>query len=426
MVVILGTKTFAVLLCNFTDSPTPEPFTVEEASNGWSTNEKFWQATSYGKVSVADPFISDWLTLPITNSAFQSKSRSDMIQYAKDHSGIDQSKYVGFIVIFCEPVGTAWTSGSGAIFEPTIVSSTLVCHEMTHIFGEPTHSFDFSGRTDDAAPGEYFDQTDIMSAGNCWQTPKDPADIFSGAGPLHCMIWKDQFGWLEPWQVRRFSESELQNPLNELVQLQGRGRLSGNGPVAVFFSDISIEFATTQGFDAGLHSNGVLIHQSIGGAPWVIVPDLANSPDQKFWLSGDVWSRPNDADTSTNVYIAIQSIDVETSTALINVSIGNVAPLQDLQVLAIRMGTRSGVHVSWEYIEAVGISDGAGGLSPIATSDVISYIEAQRNRFFVVGTDGSRAEVTVGTLYKDGWPEEYITTVPDGSKADNLLSLPTF
>jgi len=84
----------------------------------------------------------DWITLPLKNSDFIAsyKTKKAMIQYAKDHSVIDPSKYVGFIVIFSEPVGTAWTEGNGAIFEPTIVRSALICHEISHILGEPRHS----------------------------------------------------------------------------------------------------------------------------------------------------------------------------------------------------------------------------------------------------------------------------------------------
>jgi Protein of unknown function (DUF3892) len=49
------------------------------------------------------------------------------------------------------------------------------------------------------------------------------------------------------------------------------------------------------------------------------------------------------------------------------------------------------------------------------------------NRFFVVGADGSQADVKVFMRFSpDGHPlgRRYIATVRDESKDDNLLSLP--
>ena len=122
MVLIQGAKAFVVLLCNFTDSPNPRPFTVTAVALNFVTNVAFWKNTSYGHVSLEDPSVKDCITLALTNSEFRTKSRGDMIQYAKDHSRMDQTRYIGFIVILSEPGGTAWTEGTGAIFEPSIVA----------------------------------------------------------------------------------------------------------------------------------------------------------------------------------------------------------------------------------------------------------------------------------------------------------------
>jgi hypothetical protein len=48
------------------------------------------------------------------------------------------------------------------------------------------------------------------------------------------------------------------------------------------------------------------------------------------------------------------------------------------------------------------------------------------NQFFVIGPDGSRADVRV-YLHFPPWNQRgirYIATVPDNTRADNLLSLP--
>jgi hypothetical protein len=428
MTTILGDKPFAFLLCNFKDSPNPQPFTLAQAEAGLATIRQFWNETSYGACSLAGTTLSDWITLPITNSDFIATytTRADMVQYAKDKSGIDQSKYVGFIVIFSEPVGTAWTEGNGAIFEPTILRTALICHEMTHILGEPTHSFDFTTRQTDtwAAPGEYWDQTDIMSAGNCWSTPTSTTDPFAGNGPQHCMMWKEQFGWLRGDRAIRISTADLERPYNINVRLAKRQQpIPDTDPHhrAIFFRDISIEFLAQEGFDAGLPGSGVVIHQrsASGGQPWVLVPDLAGNPDQKFWSAGDVCVREAvGLDAGDDYYIWVREINAAKGYAEVNVANGVVPPFARVQIRAIRKGYSRQLHHT--YIDSVGVADPSApnGLAAIPRSTVVDWISNGRNTFFVQGVDGSSAEVVV--------EQHWIKNVSDGSTADNLYSLPTF
>ena len=59
-----------------------------------------------------------------------------MIASVKTALGVDTTKFDYFIIIFSEAVGDTWTSGNGSIFEPTIMATGTICHEMTHQFGE--------------------------------------------------------------------------------------------------------------------------------------------------------------------------------------------------------------------------------------------------------------------------------------------------
>ncbi|KEF54412.1 uncharacterized protein A1O9_09578 [Exophiala aquamarina CBS 119918] len=428
MPTILGDKAFAFLLCNFKDSSNPKPFSLAQAQAGLTTIRQFWSETSYGACSLAGTTLNDWITLPITKSDFIAtyRTRSGMIQYAKDKSGIDQSKYVGFIVIFSDGVGTAWTQGNGAIFEPTILRTALICHEMTHILGEPTHSFDLTTRqtADWSAPGEYWDQTDLMSAGNCWSTPTSATDPFAGHGPQHCMMWKAQFGWLRGGRAFRIANSDLERPYNLNVRLLKRQQPvpdSDGGYKAIFFRDMSIEFATQDGFDAGLQGSGVLIHQrsQTGGQPYVLVPDVTGNPDQKFWWTGDVCVREAvGVDAGDNYYIWVREINLSDGYAMINVANGVVPPFARVQIRAVREGySRQLRHT---YIDSLGVSDPSApnGLAAIPRITVVDWIENGRNTFFVQGVDGVTAEVVV--------EQHWIRTVSDGSTANNLYSLPTF
>jgi hypothetical protein len=441
MVQILGRKSFAVLLVNFTDSATPKPFTLAAAQDAWATIRRFWQYDSYDKVSLFGSQIFDWQTYPSTRAAF-TKANSDkkgprrdlMIAAVKTNFAVDAKKFDHVIVIFSEAVGDAWTSGKGSVFEPTIIATGTICHEMTHQFGEPDHSWDFTNRAVGGAPGEYYDQTDVMSAQNCWFAKKTAKDPFSGSGPHHCMFWKDKFGWLDGTTIRRITDKDLNKGFDQTFTLYSR-----NEPVyarlnCIQFLDIWVELNvnTDKGdnvfyddFDTGLTGSGVVIHQqgtvpSGNTVPFVLVPDLANNPDQKFWSAGQICTRVENApDAGVNVHVWVQSVDVVEGSAKVNISSGFPRPLTRHRIVAIRKKhSTAGGHGGFDYIAQVAILDGSGNKIPLSRSSVATWINTGRNSFYVQGSDGSQAEVIT--------EKHWIKTHPDSNPADNLLSLPSF
>lgn len=229
------------------------------------------------------------------------------------------------------------------------------------------------------------------------------------------MFWKNKFGWLAGQRVRRISDADMVR-VGENVTLEARDALVGTEYASIFFFDVSIEFAMPRGYDAGLPRPGVLIHKHINDIPYVLVPDITDNPDQKFWLVNSVCTQ-NVPGTVDNVYIWVLAIDVDSATATVNLSRSVFPPGQDLQIRAIRKERQSsGEHRL--YINEVGVLNPNGVLTSISRSAVVQWIEMGRNRFFVVGSDGISADVMV-----EG---HYIKTVPDGSTANNLLSLPEF
>lgn len=437
MTQILGRKSFAVLLTNFTDSANPKPFSLVQAQDAWDRIRKFWQYDSYDKVNLSGSQVFDWQTYPSTQAAFtaahigaKGPDRDPMIASVKTALGVDTTKFDHFIIIFSEAVGTAWTSGNGSIFEPTIIATGTICHEMTHQFGEPDHSWDFTKRKTGGAPGEYWDQTDVMSAQNCWFAKQTATDPFSGSGPHHCMFWKDKFGWLDGTTITRISDTDLNKGYDQTFTLYSR-----NEPVlerlnCIQFLDIWVELNvnTDKGdnvfyddFDTGLKGSGVVIHQkgavsSGNTVPYVLVPDLANNPDQKFWSAGQICARVENApDSGVEVYVWVQSVDLVEGSALVNISSTYPGPLTRHRIVAIRKAHRK---TGSDYISHVGILNGSGAIVALSRSQVAEWIERKRNSFYVLGGDGSQAEVVV--------EQHWIKTHPDSNPADNLLSLPSF
>jgi hypothetical protein len=76
------------------------------------------------------------------------------------------------------------------------------------------------------------------------------------------------------------------------------------------------------------------------------------------------------------------------------------------------------------HITAIGIEK-AHGTETLTAAQAISQIEhPQGDRYYVEGGDGSQAEVIVHEYHSNGNHHRILTTTPDHTKKDNLLSLP--
>jgi hypothetical protein len=82
-------------------------------------------------------------------------------------------------------------------------------------------------------------------------------------------------------------------------------------------------------------------------------------------------------------------------------------------------------HDRHHHITHVGVGlEGGKAQERLSTEEVIAQLKNPAgDRFFVIGADGAEAEV----IYKDcpvcGLGHQFITTTPDHTKTDNLLSL---
>jgi Protein of unknown function (DUF3892) len=92
-----------------------------------------------------------------------------------------------------------------------------------------------------------------------------------------------------------------------------------------------------------------------------------------------------------------------------------------LQVIATQLNWSRALRRFW--IGQIRASDGAGNTYDLSRGEAASLIDSGANTFFVIGTDGSRADVEVGVT-EDG--HAYLHTHRDATTADNLLSLPHF
>lgn len=440
-----GSKSIAVLLCNFTNSLNPRPYTkkqVEDAFMGLNSTSinAFWIENSKGHVNLNGTKVFDWVTIPMTRGYFSAtysqdpNRRHNIIEAAKSAVGANFSNFATTIVLFSDSVGTAWSTNNGSIFDLNVDTATNICHELGHLLGGAfgvTDSFDFTNRVNDvwAAPGMYFDQTDIMSAQNVWADGRNPdGSCFDMIGPNFSPVHKDHMGWLDASTVKNFGKLHFsRKAFVERITLKSRSiKSTGIKTLQLSFDDeYYIELATQDGFDGGLQGAGVLIHTRSSGLSYVIVPDLAK-PDEKFWKQNMVFSKTFSYKSSpqsiitkhATIYLTIGELNVEDKTVL--VSIANTpmffpATGEALEIVAVRM-YHSTAGGGFNYIGAVGVKDRNGGIQVIERYDVVDWIYTKRNTFFVLGSNNIKVNVII--------ERHWIKTEDDDDRQNNLLSLP--
>jgi hypothetical protein len=76
------------------------------------------------------------------------------------------------------------------------------------------------------------------------------------------------------------------------------------------------------------------------------------------------------------------------------------------------------------FISELRVQAPNGDISHLSRTDAEMLLQQKKNTFYVHGVDGTEADVKIHT--RPGTNSTYLATVPDESKADNLLSLPSF
>ncbi len=148
---------------------------------------------------------------------------------------------------------------------------TFLAHETGHIFGLD-HSFDQSTRKREtwSAPGEYYDEYDIMSAMN---VSSHTHPRFGERGPLLCAANLDRMGWLP---ASRVWTGPINGSFSECLDLVPLGHPEIPGYLAARVGQYYIELRTRDQWDAGINRPCILIHRMDGMNATVIASDRDN------------------------------------------------------------------------------------------------------------------------------------------------------
>jgi hypothetical protein len=325
----MGSQKLAVFLCKFSDNSNVEPHPADFykdlfATRGTGGLNDYWIAASLGAINLDGTEVFGWRAVKEKKADFlKSKpGRWDKVQGGADaFPEVDRSKYAGVVTMFNTDVGDAGTSG-GVLASPTSMSVTFLGHETGHVFGLE-HSFDQSDRKDAdwSAPGEYFDQYDIMSAMNVYTTYHER---FAERGPLLCAANLDRMGWLPPQRVWTMTGGNSSGAGE--FDLVSMSHPNIPGYMAAQVGGVYVEFRTMEQWDGGIPRAGVLIHQMHDPNAVVIASDKTNYIND--WQPGQMYGTSDlEMVVFGGVQIRVKSFDLAAKKARIAIRVVAARPI---------------------------------------------------------------------------------------------------
>lgn len=308
---LTGSQKLAILLCKFSDFSDTEPENVDYfrdlfVNRGTGGLNDYWYDASLGSINLDGSEVFGWQVIKETQAQYIAAhpDRAGKIQGAVDAFGIDRSKYAGIVALFNMSPGDSGASG-GVLGGPGDYNPTFLAHETGHVFGL-NHSFDQSARKNASwsAPGEYFDQHDIMSAMNVhshWH------QRFAQRGPLLCAANLDAMGWLP---APRTWVPPTNDSFSQCLDLVPLGHPEIPGYLAARVADYYVEFRTDDRWDAGIPQPTILIHRMSGGNAVVIASDAGNWNNE--WHAGQAFG-PSAVEMAIRGGIRIQVDSIDTA-----------------------------------------------------------------------------------------------------------------
>jgi len=184
-----GEQRTLVILVNFQDKPTEQPWTVDQVRGSvFGTVSNFYLESSYQQTWLSGDVVG-WYTIPVNSTACDQLGIASHAKQAATTAGANLSAYTRYVYLFptssCQWSGTATVGGSPSqAWINGHLELGVVGHEMGHNFGlEHSHSLVCSGATIGAGCStlEYGDGIDIMG----WS----PSAHFNA-------FQKERLGWL--------------------------------------------------------------------------------------------------------------------------------------------------------------------------------------------------------------------------------------
>jgi M6 family metalloprotease-like protein len=363
-------KPLLVIFCKVSDNSAEPPglmlnvqrfLTVGGSGQGNMTD--YYADTSYGAISLAGSKVIGWYTAPFSTADLNGQlsgpgNRWKRVQACANvvpDADIDFGSYASIIMIpnIINDDGACWGDGPHdmtihnqtyhvgcVVLDGNGLYTSLAAHEVGHSFGL-VHSYDNSSC-------EYCDQFDLMSAFNNYRFTGANFAPFKGSdGPGLGVPNLLQMGWIPPGRITTYhiGDAETTSTLTALSHPAGNHPLT----VEIVGSDpnniTTVEYRQTDGWDAGLPDNTVLIHQyRKGQVPWSFLI-RSNATYSGEWLPGMNYS------DLAGFGVTVVSIDAGSATATVKIGLPTLfTPKPSIQIVSPANGSSFAVGQSFSLV----------------------------------------------------------------------------
>lgn len=267
-------KPWLLLKCQFSDmnaQPQNDQF-YRDMMLGGAGLSAYWRDLSYGAWDLSGSTVVDaWQRMSIKFADWKNLDRFQTAGACIDSYSGNKSGFVNTISIL-NADGDAGNAGGRVLANPGSSNLTFLAHETGHTFGWWDHSFDDTNRksADWSAPGEYFDNWDIMSAMNVYAFGHPQAVV---AGPEMNAAYRTKQSFIPGQRILRLTFDDVRRGVR--TPIAALNRPEANGPLMVRIGTddnnyYTIEYRMQSGWDQGIPRATVLVHRVTKGISYLI------------------------------------------------------------------------------------------------------------------------------------------------------------